>query len=173
MKSSPVPALRRLAVACVATSRPAPPDALRRERQAIARAGGVECAVVAPVSNTVVSFLPVFALTAGEGRLLEPLTCAKTFAIVSSAVLAAAAVPAACVDLLGDWRIRRARALGEVSVARTPDGCCARASPTGRSRCGSRIACSSMSCCSTSRSGAGGWHRTASARSRSRPAGAS
>ncbi|UCG38730.1 MAG: efflux RND transporter permease subunit, partial [bacterium] len=53
-------------------------------------------AIVTAVSNTIISFLPVFFLTDQEGKLFRPLAFAKTFAIGSSVVLAVTVVPFLC-----------------------------------------------------------------------------
>lgn len=53
-------------------------------------------AIVTAVSNTIVSFLPVFFLTDQEGKLFRPLAFTKTFAIGSSVVLAITLVPFLC-----------------------------------------------------------------------------
>src|SRR5688572_11435227 len=53
-------------------------------------------AIFVAVSNTIVSFIPVFFLTDQEGRLFRPLAFTKTFAIGSSVVLAITVVPILC-----------------------------------------------------------------------------
>ncbi|MEW6077914.1 MAG: efflux RND transporter permease subunit [Thermodesulfobacteriota bacterium] len=53
-------------------------------------------AILTAVSNTIVSFIPVFFLTDQEGKLFKPLAFAKTFAIGSSVVLAVTVVPFLC-----------------------------------------------------------------------------
>ncbi|MEK6701765.1 MAG: efflux RND transporter permease subunit [Planctomycetota bacterium] len=53
-------------------------------------------AIVTAVTNTIVSFIPVFFLTGQEGKLFGPLAYAKTFAIGSSVVLALTVVPFLC-----------------------------------------------------------------------------
>jgi Cu(I)/Ag(I) efflux system membrane protein CusA/SilA len=53
-------------------------------------------AILTAVSNTLISFLPVFFLTDQEGKLFKPLAFAKTFAIGSSVVLAVTVVPFLC-----------------------------------------------------------------------------
>ena len=40
------------------------------------------------------SFLPIFALEAQEGRLFKPLACTKTFAMAAAALLSVTLVPA-------------------------------------------------------------------------------
>jgi Cu(I)/Ag(I) efflux system membrane protein CusA/SilA len=63
-------------------------------------------AIVTAVSNTIVSFIPVFFLTDQEGKLFQPLAFAKTFAIGSSVVLAITVVPFLCYLLFRPvkWR---------------------------------------------------------------------
>jgi Cu(I)/Ag(I) efflux system membrane protein CusA/SilA len=50
-------------------------------------------AIVTAVSNTIISFIPVFALTGPEGKMFHPLAYTKTFAIAASVVLAVTIVP--------------------------------------------------------------------------------
>lgn len=56
-------------------------------------------AIVTAVSNTLVSFIPVFFLTGQEGKLFQPLAFTKTFAIAASVILALTVVPLACFYL--------------------------------------------------------------------------
>ncbi len=56
-------------------------------------------AIVTAVSNTLVSFIPVFFLTDQEGKLFAPLAFTKTFAIGSSVILALTVVPLICYFL--------------------------------------------------------------------------
>ncbi|NWJ51369.1 MAG: efflux RND transporter permease subunit [Bacteroidetes bacterium] len=53
----------------------------------------VRAAVVTSIATTVVSFLPVFAMEAAEGKLFHPLAFAKTFALLSSFVLGIVVLP--------------------------------------------------------------------------------
>ena len=53
-------------------------------------------AIITAVSNTIVSFIPVFFLTDQEGKLFMPLAFTKTFAIGASVVLAITVVPFLC-----------------------------------------------------------------------------
>lgn len=50
-------------------------------------------AIVTAVSNTIISFIPVFALTGPEGKMFHPLAYTKTFAIAASVILAVTIVP--------------------------------------------------------------------------------
>ncbi len=50
-------------------------------------------AVLTAVSTTVVSFLPVFAMQAAEGKLFKPLAFTKTFALIASVIVALTIIP--------------------------------------------------------------------------------
>ena len=56
-------------------------------------ASEVAGAVLTAVSTTVVSFLPVFALEAAEGKLFKPLAFTKTFALIASLIVAFTIIP--------------------------------------------------------------------------------
>ena len=71
----------------------------------------VGTAIVTAVSNTIVSFLPVFALTDQEGKLFKPLAYTKTFAISASAILAITVVPMLAYYLLRPAKWSRQRSL--------------------------------------------------------------
>lgn len=79
-------------------------------------------AIVTAVTNTLVSFIPVFFLTDQEGKLFSPLAFTKTFAIGSSVILALTVVPLVCFFLFQPvkwsrgtvWRV--ALLLGGLSV---------------------------------------------------------
>ncbi|MEK7468601.1 MAG: efflux RND transporter permease subunit [Planctomycetota bacterium] len=66
-------------------------------------------AIVTAVSNTLVSFVPVFLLEGQEGKLFKPLAYTKTFAIGGSVVLALTVVPLMCYFLFQPvaWTRRR------------------------------------------------------------------
>jgi Cu(I)/Ag(I) efflux system membrane protein CusA/SilA len=53
----------------------------------------VRAAVVTSVATTIVSFLPVFAMQAQEGKLFHPLAFTKTFALLSAFVLGIVVLP--------------------------------------------------------------------------------
>ncbi len=53
----------------------------------------VGSAVVTAVATTVISFLPVFAMEAAEGKLFRPLAMTKTFALIASVVVSIAFLP--------------------------------------------------------------------------------
>ncbi len=61
----------------------------------VVRRGATEVsgAVLTAISTTVVSFLPVFAMTGSEGKLFRPLAYTKTFALVASAIVAITVIP--------------------------------------------------------------------------------
>ncbi len=63
-------------------------------------------AVLTAVMTTVISFLPVFAMEGAEGKLFKPLAYTKTFALVSSVILALALLPP-LIHLLYRKRIDR------------------------------------------------------------------
>ncbi len=68
----------------------------------------VASAVVTSVATTVVSFIPVFAMTATEGKLFKPLAYTKTFALMSSLILALFLIPPLALTFMGDrGRLRR------------------------------------------------------------------
>ncbi|MBI4575651.1 MAG: efflux RND transporter permease subunit [Planctomycetes bacterium] len=66
-------------------------DPLEVIYRAASEVGG---AVVTAIATTVVSFLPVFALTGPEGKLFKPLAYTKTFALVASVLVALTVLPA-------------------------------------------------------------------------------
>ncbi len=53
----------------------------------------VGSAVLTAVATTVISFLPVFAMEAAEGKLFKPLAFTKTFALISSVIVALTLIP--------------------------------------------------------------------------------
>ncbi|MEO0223767.1 MAG: CusA/CzcA family heavy metal efflux RND transporter [candidate division WOR-3 bacterium] len=57
-------------------------------------------AVITAILTTVVSFLPVFALEAQEGKLFKPLAYTKTFALLASVFIALTLTPVLCFYLL-------------------------------------------------------------------------
>ena len=67
-------------------------------------------AIVTAVSNTLISFIPVFFLTDQEGKLFQPLAFTKTFAIGGSVVLALTVIPLVCYFLFRpvEWSKRTA-----------------------------------------------------------------
>ncbi len=79
-------------------------DALAVVRRAVSEIAG---AVLTAVSTTIVSFLPVFALTAAEGKLFRPLAFTKTFALAGAAVVALVILPVLASIVLPDRRVGR------------------------------------------------------------------
>ena len=53
----------------------------------------VRDAVVTSIATTIVSFLPVFAMQAAEGKLFHPLAFTKTFALLSAFILGIVVLP--------------------------------------------------------------------------------
>ncbi|MFH1320481.1 MAG: efflux RND transporter permease subunit [Bacteroidota bacterium] len=54
----------------------------------------VASAIITALATTVVSFLPVFAMQAAEGKLFKPLAFTKTFALLSALVIGIVVIPA-------------------------------------------------------------------------------
>ncbi len=77
----------------------APPDA---DRRLVIRAAAAEVApaVLTSTLTTIVGFLPIFGLTAAEGKLFTPLAFTKTFAMGGALMLALLVLPAAAHVLL-------------------------------------------------------------------------
>ena len=97
----------------------APPEAPRLEviHRAASEVGG---AIMTAVATTVVSFLPVFTMIGAEGKLFKPLAFTKTFALISSIVIALTILPPAahvifCGKISG--RILRAILFGSLAAA--------------------------------------------------------
>jgi len=51
-------------------------------------------AVLTAISTTIISFLPIFALQASEGKLFKPLAFTKTFAMISALIIGLFIIPA-------------------------------------------------------------------------------
>ena len=64
----------------------------------------VRAAVVTSIATTLVSFLPVFAMQASEGKLFRPLAFTKTFALLSAFILGIVVLPT-LVHLLFSIRV--------------------------------------------------------------------
>jgi len=64
----------------------------------------VASAIVTAVATTVVSFLPVFAMQASEGKLFRPLAWTKTFALISALIIGILFIPA-IANLLFSFRL--------------------------------------------------------------------
>jgi Cu(I)/Ag(I) efflux system membrane protein CusA/SilA len=84
----------------------APPD---EDRLQVIFRGSREVAgaLLAAVSTTIISFLPVFTMIGAEGKLFRPLAFTKTFALIASAVVAIVIIPPAA-HLLFATKVRRA-----------------------------------------------------------------
>lgn len=65
-------------------------------------------AVLTAVATTVISFLPVFALTGEAGRLFRPLAYTKTFALCASVIVALTIIPPVAHLLFGKRKSRSA-----------------------------------------------------------------
>jgi Cu(I)/Ag(I) efflux system membrane protein CusA/SilA len=59
-------------------------------------------AILTAISTTIVSFLPVFALQAAEGKLFQPLAFTKTFALVGALIITIIVIPAMAHILFPD-----------------------------------------------------------------------
>ena len=72
----------------------------------------VASAVITALTTTVVSFLPVFAMQAAEGKLFKPLAFTKTFAMLAALFVGLVVIPAAAHWLfsikVGKERTKRA-----------------------------------------------------------------
>ena len=64
----------------------------------------VRAAVVTSIATTIVSFLPVFAMQAAEGKLFHPLAFTKSFALISAFILGIVVLPT-LVHIVFDIRI--------------------------------------------------------------------
>ncbi len=76
---------------------------LDADRRLVIRDAAAEVApaIITALLTTVLSFLPVFALTAAEGKLFRPLAFTKTFALVAALLLAVVALPPMAHLVLG------------------------------------------------------------------------
>ena len=63
-------------------------------------------AIITAVSTTVISFLPIFTMEGAEGKLFKPLAYTKTFALISSVVLAVLVLPVVA-SFLFSIKVRR------------------------------------------------------------------
>ncbi len=81
-------------------------------------ASEVGSAVLTAILTTVVSFLPVFTLTAAEGKLFKPLAYTKTFALIASVLVALTIIPSAAQILFTarDQRTRGRRITGMLII---------------------------------------------------------
>lgn len=79
------------------------PKSADRVQVISAAAAEVAPAIVTSVATTIISFLPIFALTASEGKLFRPLAFTKSYALAFSAVLGIALLPVLAHLLMGRW----------------------------------------------------------------------
>ncbi len=77
-------------------------------------AAEVAPAVLTSVLTTVVSFLPVFALTAAEGKLFTPLAFTKSFAMVAALILSMIVLPALAHILITPDEKVKASGIGQI-----------------------------------------------------------
>ncbi len=68
----------------------------------------VASAVITALATTIVSFLPIFAMQASEGKLFKPLAFTKTFALISALFIGILFIPA-IAHLLFSIRIKKKR----------------------------------------------------------------
>ncbi len=66
-------------------------------------------AVLTALATTVVGFLPVFAMSAAEGKLFKPLAFTKTFALLSAMVLAITVIPTFASLVLKSPKVRKTK----------------------------------------------------------------
>jgi len=73
-------------------------------------------AIITAVTNTIVSFVPVFVLTGAEGKMFQPLAYTKTFAIAGSVIVAITIVPVLSYYLLKPvvWSRKRSLIVGAI-----------------------------------------------------------
>src|SRR5690606_2492171 len=67
----------------------------------------VSSAVLTAILTTLISFLPVFAMTGAEGKMFTPLAYTKTFVLIASVILALTVIPVLLV-LLNNVRVEKA-----------------------------------------------------------------
>lgn len=77
----------------------------------------VSGAVFTAIATTVVGFLPVFAMTAAEGKLFKPLAFTKTFALIAAALIAFTLLPTIAYYLLRPLKSRWSKKLNWIVVA--------------------------------------------------------
>lgn len=80
----------------------------------------VGSAVLTAVATTVVSFLPVFTMMGAEGKLFKPLAFTKTFALISSVIVALTIIPPLAHVLLAgriNWKRQRQAMLVLLAIA--------------------------------------------------------
>ncbi|MDQ1239343.1 MAG: copper/silver efflux system protein, partial [Thermodesulfobacteriota bacterium] len=78
--------------------------------------GEVGGAVITSSLTTIISFLPVFALTGPEGKLFKPVAFTKTFAVAASLLLAIALIPPLAHMLFSKRNLRRNTLIAVYSI---------------------------------------------------------
>lgn len=76
----------------------------------------VASAVITALATTIVSFLPVFAMQAAEGKLFRPLAFTKTFAMISALIIGLIFIPM-FAQLIFQFRIDKQRVKRILNVA--------------------------------------------------------
>jgi copper/silver efflux system protein len=71
----------------------------------------VGSAVLTAIATTVISFLPVFAMTGAEGKLFTPLAYTKTFVLIAAVLIALTLVPVVMYTAVARRRGGRARGI--------------------------------------------------------------
>jgi len=64
-------------------------------------------AVITAIATTIVGFLPVFTMEAAEGKLFKPLAYTKTFALISSILIALVFLPAIASLIFRKWNFTK------------------------------------------------------------------
>lgn len=83
-------------------------------------------AILTAVTNTILSFVPVFFLEGQEGKLFKPLAYTKTFAIAASVLLALTVVPSLALLTLKELRWSKLRRLAIMAIVALVAGITAR-----------------------------------------------
>lgn len=81
----------------------------------------VRAAVVTSIATTIVSFLPVFAMQAAEGKLFRPLAFTKTFALISAFLLGIIVLPT-LVHIFFNIRFNRVKVRAAINYMLTISG---------------------------------------------------
>ena len=77
----------------------------------------VGSAVLTAVATTVISFLPVFAMEAAEGKLFRPLAYTKTFALIAAVIVAICFIPALAHSLFQlKWNRKKWSIVGNLTL---------------------------------------------------------
>lgn len=77
----------------------------------------VSGAVFTAIATTVVGFLPVFAMTAAEGKLFKPLAFTKTFALIAAALIAFTLLPTIAYHTLKPIKARWPKVVNWIVLA--------------------------------------------------------